>query len=178
MWKIKSLVEQRERERTKRVDEVEERKRTRGKEWEERGRSWWVEMGEELQKKPKKKPGHLVRWNYISNAHTALMLLSHQHIAQAEMVYVYVCESVCMSVSVWALEGSKGGFALVIFTQTLSPYLALICTETISGQAFTTQWSMCGTVSVPVNACSNSPKRKKETLRGVGVHNVRNYYLT
>lgn len=35
-----------------------------------------------------KNPGHLVRWNYISDAHAALMLLSHQHIAQAEMVYV------------------------------------------------------------------------------------------
>lgn len=33
-----------------------------------------------------------MRWNYISDAHTALMLLSHQHIAHAEMVYLHVCE--------------------------------------------------------------------------------------
>lgn len=39
----------------------------------------------------KKNPGHLVRWNYISNAHRALMLLSHQHIAQTGMVYLHVC---------------------------------------------------------------------------------------
>lgn len=44
--------------------------------------------------KKKKHPGHLVRWNYISNAHTACMLLSHQHIAQTGMVYVHVCVNV------------------------------------------------------------------------------------
>lgn len=33
-------------------------------------------------------------------------------------------------------------------------------------------------VSVPINACSNCAERGKETLRGLGVANVRNYYLT
>lgn len=47
-----------------------------------------------IAKKKKKHPGHLVRWNYISNAHTACMLLSHQHIAQTGMVYVHVCVNV------------------------------------------------------------------------------------
>lgn len=53
-----------------------------------------------FRKKKHKKTGHLVRWNYISDAHTALTLLSHQHIALAEMVYVHVCVDVSAHVRV------------------------------------------------------------------------------
>lgn len=31
---------------------------------------------------------------------------------------------------------------------------------------------------MPINACSTCPKREKKTLRGLGVDNIRNYYLT
>lgn len=50
--------------------------------------------------KKKQKTGHLARWNYISDAHTTLTLLSHQHMALAEMVYVHVCVDVSAHVCV------------------------------------------------------------------------------
>ena len=53
----------------------------------------------------KKKPGHLVRWNYISDAHTALMLLSRQHTARGEMVYLHVRVRMCVR-SLRALKAS------------------------------------------------------------------------
>lgn len=56
---------------------------------------WMRRREQEMQKEDGyKKTGHLVRWNYISEAHTALILLSHQHIPQAETVYVHACENV------------------------------------------------------------------------------------
>lgn len=116
-----------------------------------------------------KNPGHLVRWNYISDAHAALMLLPHQHRAQAEMVYVCACG--------WSLQALKVRFWPWHFypkSETPYPYWALICIIPLS----ICYSSRLREVSMPINACSNCAKRKKETLRGLGVANVRNYYLT
>lgn len=83
--KIKSEVE-----KGKMMDGAEERERTRGAE--NRGRRMRGDDGGKVKKKcfckkNKKKTGHLVRWNYISNVHRALMLLSHQHIDRLRCVW-------------------------------------------------------------------------------------------
>lgn len=77
-----------------------------------------------------KNPGHLVRWNYISDAHAVLMLLSHQHIAQTEMLYV------CVHVCGWSLRALKVRFLTLTFLSR-TPYLywASICI---------TQHGLCG----------------------------------
>lgn len=64
---------------------------------------------------------HLLRWNYISDAHADLMLLSHQHIAHAGMVCLCVCVCTCVY--------SKWGFDLFypFLSKTPYPYRALIC---------------------------------------------------
>lgn len=90
--------------------------------------------------KKKQKTGHLARWNYISDAHTTLTLLSHQHMALAEMVYVHVCVDVSAHVCVgdcW--KSLKWGFDLEIFaeTQHLLPLLDTVLNQ--NSVSFTTQ---------------------------------------
>lgn len=85
-----------------------------------------------LGRKNTKKTGHLVKWNYISDAHTALTLLSHQHIALAEMVYVHVCVDVSAHVRVGDCRKSlKWGFDLEIFAeiQHLLPLLDTVLNQ-------------------------------------------------
>lgn len=97
-------------------------------------------FSEEKNKKTKQKTGHLARWNYISDAHTTLTLLSHQHMALAEMVYVHVCVDVSAHVCVgdcW--KSLKWGFDLEIFaeTQHLLPLLDTVLNQ--NSVSFTTQ---------------------------------------
>lgn len=89
-------------------DGAEERNSTRGAEGGGR-RERLSGDGGRVKKKKRRcfcKIGHLVRWNYIRDAHAALMLLSHQHTAQAEVLYV---GDYC--------QQSKSGSDLDIFTK-------------------------------------------------------------
>lgn len=77
-------------------------------------------------------PGHLVRWNYISDAHTALTLLSHHHTAQSGTVYVCVqaCANacahgrgrVCVCTAAQQYKCSKRGFDLGVLAKPKIPY--------------------------------------------------------
>lgn len=86
-----------------------------------------------------------MRWNYISDAHTALMLLSHQHIAQAEMV----CVHVCVSTRVWVIaEGAQSeALTLNFFFAKIQKHLPILGIE-LCQNSVTFETQMCE-VSMP-----------------------------
>lgn len=122
-------------------------------------------------KKKNPNPGHLVRWNYISNAHTALMLLSHQHIAQAEMVYVRVCVNEPAHVCVWVITTSTQSEVLTLksLPKSKSPltHIERWFAPELNSVKRLAHNGACE-VSVPINACSNCPKREKIDIKRTG----------
>lgn len=160
-------------------------KRCRRKRRNERGSK---KMGEEKKSmfseeknKKKQKTGHLARWNYISDAHTTLTLLSHQHMALAEMVYVHVCACMCWCVCTcvcgWLLKELKVRFRPWNFCWNPAPFTLIgHCIKPKLCLIYNTiERVRCPCPEKPVQTVQREGKKE---LRGLVVPNAHNYHLT
>lgn len=105
----------------------------------------------------------------------ALMLLSHQHIAQAEMVYVYVCVSVSTHLRVITVSTQREVLTFLNFYQNLKTLLIL---SIYLGQYLHAVKCLPHNETCEVAVQTVQKGGEKKTLRGLGVPNVRNYCLT